>query len=116
MHQKAMFVVRLIMRRSIGFLIAVGLTISLAMPTLAVTQDGYKYCTINYTPETLAYTTGTTEHYPPGSGYKLYQNGTTWKHTHWWATSSGGGGFWFVETNLRMDGPGTYATCDPTGF
>jgi len=95
--------------RSITVLIVALLVLALAAPALAlVSESGYKYCN-GYIPYSRAYSTGTTEHFPPGSGYGIYYNGSSWKVTTQW--SSSGDGFWFVQTNGSLNDPGTYAVC-----
>lgn len=87
-----------------------GLAASAQVAFAAVSESGTKNCTRNQTGVSHGYSTGTTEHYPPGAGYGIFYNGTKWKNTQRSATV-GGGGFWFVETNGSLSDSGTYATC-----
>ncbi|GGL39232.1 hypothetical protein GCM10012283_22160 [Phycicoccus endophyticus] len=92
---------------------AVAVAMTLLVPAAAqasVGKSGTKNCTANQTGVSRAYSTGTTEHYPPDTGYGVFYNGSTWKVTAKNATS-GGGGFWFVETNGSIGNSGTYAYC-----
>lgn len=92
---------------------AVPIVMTLLVPAMAhasVSKSGTKNCTANQTGVSRAYSTGTTEHYPPDTGYGIFYNGGTWKATSKNATS-GGGGFWFVQTNGSLNDSGTYAYC-----
>lgn len=76
----------------------------------AVTKSGTKNCTTNQTGVSRALSSVTTEHYPPGAGYGVFYNGSTFKTTIK-AASRGGGGFWVVASNGTLSSPGTYAYC-----
>ena len=76
----------------------------------SVTKTGTRYCGTYELARSYGYSTGFTEHYPPGSGYKAFSNGSTWKSTDAFS-SNGGGGFWFVETTGSLNDPKTYAVC-----
>lgn len=91
--------------------IAAGVTVIGAGAAHAVvSKDGTKYCASSQTPATRAYSTGYTEHFPPGGGYASY-NLTSWRVTYGSKPSGGGGGFWFVQTTGSLSNSGTYAYC-----
>lgn len=99
-------------RRLVPVAVAACLALLVAVPALAgVTDSGTKYCSGDDTPWTRAYSTGYTEHYPPGNGYDDFYNGPTWRTTFHHASSGSPGGFWVVETNGSLNDPGTYAYC-----
>jgi hypothetical protein len=95
--------------------ITAGLMSALTLSAAATVYDfGTKFCTANHTPYTRSYSTGFTEHYPPGTGYHAWNNGSTWTVRKWYANGPGGGGDWLVAvTGGSLDDPGTYAGCDP---
>lgn len=99
------------MRKS---LISGGVLMVLALSAVpahaAVTESGTKICTQNQTGVSRSYSTGTTEHYPPDTGYAVFYNGGSWL-VKTRAASAGGGGFWFVSTNGNLNDAGTYAYC-----
>jgi hypothetical protein len=105
-------------RRSI-VAVVMALTLLLALATAAaayVYKDGTKTCGANYTPYSRSYSTGFTEHFPPGSGYYSWNNGSTWIVRKRYANQPGGGGWWEVKvTSGSLNDPGTYAGCDLTG-
>lgn len=73
---------------------AVPIVMTLLVPAMAhasVSKSGTKNCTANQTGVSRAYSTGTTEHYPPDTGYGIFYNGGTWKATSKNATSGGAG-------------------------
>lgn len=87
---------------------------ALAMPALAVvSKSGNQYCSGDWTPYSRSYSTGFTEHYPPGNGYQGFNNGATWMTRMKLAPWGSAGGFWFVQTNGSLNDPGTYAGCSP---
>lgn len=82
-------------------------------PVLAsVTKSGTKYCTINQTPYSKSFSTGFTEHFPPGSGYGAWNNGANWLVRQKYSSPGTQGGFWFVRvTDGSLNDPGTFAGC-----
>lgn len=104
-------------RRMVALGLACALAITLtATVTATVSETGYKYCSTNYTPCSRSYSTGYTEHFPPGSGYNDWNNGSNWIVRKWYADHSGGGGWWGVYvTGGSLSDPGTYAGCEATG-
>ena len=81
-------------------------------PVLAsVTKSGTKNCTINQTPYSQSYSTGFTEHFPPGSGYGPFNNGANWLVRQQVSPPGEHGGFWFVRTDGSLNDPGTFAGC-----
>lgn len=91
---------------------AILLAAALVVPAAAVvSKSGTKYCSVGWTPYARSYSTGFTELFPPGSGYKAYNNGSTWTVRQWHSNYGDGGGFWFVQTNGSLNDPGTYAGC-----
>jgi hypothetical protein len=104
------------MRKSIFVCVLAGAMLGgLAAPAHAgPSEDGTRSCGQNQTGRTHSDTTGFTEHYPPGTGYKAFSNGSTRQDRQAYANSNGGG-FWFVETSGAMWNAGTYAVCVTTG-
>lgn len=100
------------MKRLISIAAAVLLFVAVAATpaSATVSKSGTKGCTINQTGVSRSYSTGFTEHFPPGSGYGAYQNGQSWIVRERSATVAGGG-FWFVRTDGSLSDPGTYAYC-----
>jgi len=88
---------------------------ALAIPVLAsVSKSGYHYCQVYYTPYSRSYSTGTTHHYPPGSGSHTFVNGSTWTVRKWYSNYGDDGGWWQVSvTEGSLNDPGTYAGCTP---
>ena len=89
---------------------------SLVMPSalaFSVTDSGTKYCDPSqYVPATRAYSTAKTEHFPPGSGYDVFYNGSSWKVTRAIANQGDDGGFWLVEvTGGSLSDLETYGYC-----
>jgi hypothetical protein len=93
------------------------MSLAIALPAAAtVWKSGTKYCGTNWTPWVRSYSTGFTEHYPPGPGYQSYSNGSSWIVRKTYSTQSGGGGVWIVfVTDGSLSDSGTYAGCDQTG-
>lgn len=105
---------RTISRRISAGLAALMLLAAMALPALAVvSKSGTKYCSSGYTPYSRSYSTGFTRHFPPGSGYAAFNNGSTWTVRLALAPVGTSGGFWFVDTNGSLNDPGTYAGCSP---
>ncbi len=106
-------------RRSV-VAVVMALTLVLVFATAVaatVTKSGTRTCATNYTPYSRSYSTGFTEHFPPGSGYYSWNNGSTWIVRKRYADHAGGGGWWEVAvTSGSLSDSGTYAGCDPTGF
>lgn len=75
-----------------------------------VRKGGTTYCGSNQTTVTHALSTGTTEHFPGGGAYRVFYNGSIFKHTEASAASAGGH-YWFVSTIGSLNDPGTYAYC-----
>lgn len=73
-------------------------------------ESGTKGCATNQTGVSRGYTTGTTEHAPPGAGYGKFYNGTSWRYTAKSATVAPGGA-WAVYTSGSLNFAGTYAYC-----
>lgn len=98
---------------AVGALASAALIVALSAPVSAgVTKSGTKYCAL--LPYSHSYSTGFTEHFPPGNGYGAFSNGTIWTVRER-NSSSGNGGFWFVETNGSLNDPNTWAGCRPYG-
>ena len=101
-------------RRASAGLASLTLLAALAVPALAVvTKSGNQSCSGDWTPYSRSYSTGFTEHFPPGSGYQGFNNGATWTVRMKLAPLGSAGGFWFVQTNGSLNDPGTYAGCSP---
>ncbi len=81
----------------------------------AVWKTGTKYCSPQFTPATRAYSSGTTEHLPPGSGYRRFENGAEMRVTRWYAFGDDGGSWMVIVTGGALDDPGTYAYCSSIG-
>ena len=84
--------------------------VSTGVAGAVVTEGGSISCTSNQTGVSRGYSTGTTNHAPPGAGYATFYNGSVWKVTVKSATVARGGS-WAVGTNGALDAPGTYAYC-----
>lgn len=98
------------MRRFLVAVLAATMLLALALPVAAaVRKSGEKYCSTWQTPWVRSYSTGFTEHYPPGQGYQWYQNGPAWTVRVTYA--NGSGGLWLVKTDGSLSNPGTYAGC-----
>lgn len=99
-------------RRTLVTVCIVAVVLAISLPALAaVSKSGTKTCPGRETPWTRAYSTQFTEHYPPGSGWGWFDNGSSWKVTRLSAPMHSNGGYWIVETNGALDNPGTYAYC-----
>ncbi len=97
-------------RTIFALLSSVAILLLSATPSWAagVTKSGTTYCSTYGIAR--SYSTGFTELYPPGSGYRAYNNGSVWTVRTAQASATGGG-FWFVETNGSLNSAGTYAYC-----
>lgn len=93
-------------------LLTTALVLAIALPALAyVSKSGNQACSGQLTPWTRGYSTGHTEHLPPGSGWAEFYNYSSWKVTRAHAPLHSNGGFWAVMTDGALDNPGTYAYC-----
>lgn len=103
-------------RRTLSVCVLAGVIGAASIPPAHadVTESGTRGCSSNETGRSHSDTTGFTEHYPPGSGYKAFSNGSTRLDRRAYADGTGGG-FWFVTTNRAMWNAGTYAVCVTTG-
>lgn len=91
-----------------------GAVLASTAPAHAAYEGGDRFCGPNQTGRSHSDTTGFTEHYPPGSGYKAFANGSTRMQRQAFANSVAGGE-WAVYTPQTMWTPGTYAVCVTTG-
>jgi len=102
------------MKKPLAIGAALAVAIALLGPAVAASANvwtgGTQNCTTNQTGVTRAYTTGATEHYPPGGGYGIFYNGGSYAVTLKSSTSAGGG-TWAVTTDGIMVAAGTYAYC-----
>lgn len=83
-------------------------TLLASAASATVSKSGYKYCS-GYIPYSQSLSTGTTDHYPPGNGFKRFINGGQMLTRKAYSTS--GDGFWFVETDGVLSNSGTFAGC-----
>lgn len=103
---------RSIWRRLSAVFAATVLLAALALPALAVvSKSGTHYCSYGYLPYSRSYSTGSTHHYPPGSGSATFENGGTWTVRKAHSNAGDDGGWWQVSTNGSLNDPGTYAGC-----
>jgi hypothetical protein len=106
-------------RIAFTMVIAVALVaISAGAVIAAVSKTGtLSSCSYNFTAYVQSYSTGFTEHFPPGSGYRSYQNGGTWTTRKTLTNAgTGTGGWWGVYvTNGSLSDPNTFAGCQLTG-
>jgi hypothetical protein len=113
-HVRAAIVIGDAMRKSMfGVVPLISLSLVLLGTGIAeatVTDGGTTYCTTNQTGVSRGYSTGTTNHAPPGGGYATYYNGSLWKVTTK-AANVARGGSWAVGTNGSLNDPETYAYC-----
>lgn len=80
----------------------------------AVNVSGSKSCGANQTGKSYAYSTGRTEHYPPGGGYGIFRNGINWRDSSQLADVTRGGS-WHVVSAGSLNATATYAKCITTG-
>lgn len=82
-------------------------------PVLAtVYKAGTKWCLTNQTPYSKSFSTGFTEHAPPGAGYQAWNNGSNWIVRQKFSNPGVRGGDWAVAvTNGSLNDPGTFAGC-----
>lgn len=98
----------------LGVIVSAAILIAAVVSPVAayVSETGYHYCAANWTPYARSYSTGVTDLYPPGSGFKTFNNGSTWTVRQWHADVPGGGGWWGVYAMTgSLNGPGTYPGC-----
>jgi hypothetical protein len=100
-------------RRSVFslFLGAVILAVAATPVWATVTKSGYKGCTVNQTGYTHSRSTGLTEHYPPGGGYRSWQNGGSYTDRTGYSNVAGGGSWHVDVTSGSLDDANTYAGC-----
>lgn len=103
-------------RRAVAF-VTICLLALLALPALAVYEDGTHYCGGTQTAWAQSLTNGNTKVWPPGdSQYTYYSLGTgslVSKRTH--SPYGNGGGYWKVSTDESLNDPGTYPGCSNYG-
>lgn len=106
---------RTLRRRIVALAGAMVLLTALASPALANPQEtGTQYCQTGWTPYARGESTGNTFIPPPGSGTANYfYNGGTMTVRKVHSPYGEDGGFWKVETDGILSGPGTYAGCTP---
>jgi hypothetical protein len=92
---------------------AVMVLLSAVSPVLAtVYKAGTKWCLTNQTPYSKSFSTGFTEHAPPGAGYQAWNNGSNWIVRQKFSNPGVRGGDWAVAvTNGSLNDPGTFAGC-----
>lgn len=94
--------------------VALACAVSPATADGAVYKVGTKGCSANQLGQTVAYTIGITEHYPPPTGYGYFSNTGRWRVTKKLASKTRGGD-WTIVSWLQMSNSGTYATCVASG-
>lgn len=96
----------------ISVVAAVVLIMALAVPVLATVWDGgVVYCEDFETGYSRSYSTGLTEHWPPGTGYAWWNNGTQWRVRIAYGAQGFDGEWAVAVTNGSLSDPGTWAGC-----
>ncbi len=96
-----------------AIVVAAAMLLLTASSVLAtVYKSGSKFCLVNQTPYSKSYSTGFTEHYPPGYGYQAWNNGANWVVRQKFTDPGHSGGTWVVAvTSGSLNDAGTYAGC-----
>lgn len=105
------------MRKRTAIASTVAALVVIGFPSIAAADSdgGFKSCGPNYAGRSIALSTGSTTHAPPGGGQATFNNGSILRETRKTSHNTGGG-YWTVRTTgVLSSGSKTYATCVSAG-